>query len=73
MLNMQFSMGRKFTLQPLRRYDVKPPEKIHMFNITFDMPMPCLEKTEQQMWDSTQRSLDFQPVTLPLRHSDLFM
>ncbi len=27
MLKMQFSMGRKFTLQPLRRYDVKPPKK----------------------------------------------
>ncbi len=27
MLKMQFSMARKFTLQPLRRYDVKPPEK----------------------------------------------
>jgi hypothetical protein len=28
MLKTQFSMARKFTLQPLRRYDVKPPEKI---------------------------------------------
>jgi hypothetical protein len=27
MLKMQFSMARKFTLQPLRRYNVKPPEK----------------------------------------------
>jgi hypothetical protein len=27
MLKMQFSMARNFTLQPLRRYDVKPPEK----------------------------------------------
>ncbi len=27
MLKMQFSMARKFTLQPLRIYDVKPPEK----------------------------------------------
>jgi hypothetical protein len=27
MLKMQFSIGRKFTLQPLHRYDVKPPEK----------------------------------------------
>jgi hypothetical protein len=27
MLKMQFSMARKFTLQPLRRYDVKPLEK----------------------------------------------
>jgi hypothetical protein len=27
MLKMQFSMARKFTLQPLRRYDVKPPGK----------------------------------------------
>ncbi len=27
MLKMQFSMARKFTLQPLRRYDAKPPEK----------------------------------------------
>jgi hypothetical protein len=27
MLKMQFSMARKFTLQPLRRYDIKPPEK----------------------------------------------
>jgi hypothetical protein len=24
---MQFSMARKFTLQPLHRYDIKPPEK----------------------------------------------
>ncbi len=31
MLKMHLSMARKFTLQPLRRYDVKPPEKIaHM-------------------------------------------
>ncbi len=27
MLKLQFSMARKFTLQPLHRYDVKPPEK----------------------------------------------
>ncbi len=27
MLKIQFSMARKFTLQPLRRYYVKPPEK----------------------------------------------
>ncbi len=27
MLKMQFSMARKFTRQPLRRYNVKPPEK----------------------------------------------
>ncbi len=27
MLKMHFSMARKFTLQPLRIYDVKPPEK----------------------------------------------
>jgi hypothetical protein len=27
MLKMQFSMARNFTRQPLRRYDVKPPEK----------------------------------------------
>ncbi len=27
MLKMQFSMSHNFTLQPLRRYDVKPPEK----------------------------------------------
>ncbi len=27
MLKMQFSMARKFTLQPLRRYDVKPSKK----------------------------------------------
>ncbi len=27
MLKMQFSMARKFTLQPLRRYDVKPLKK----------------------------------------------
>ncbi len=27
MLKMQFSMACKFTLQPLRKYDVKPPEK----------------------------------------------
>jgi hypothetical protein len=27
MLKMQFSIARKFTLQLLRRYDVKPPEK----------------------------------------------
>jgi hypothetical protein len=27
MLKMQFSMARKFTLQLLRRYDVKPPNK----------------------------------------------
>jgi hypothetical protein len=27
MLKMQFSMARKFTLQPLHRYGVKPPDK----------------------------------------------
>jgi hypothetical protein len=27
MLKLQFSKPRNFTLQPLRRYDVKPPEK----------------------------------------------
>jgi hypothetical protein len=27
MLKMQFSVVRKFTLRPLRRYDVKPPKK----------------------------------------------
>jgi hypothetical protein len=27
MLKIQFSIACKFTLQPLRRYDVKPPEK----------------------------------------------
>ena len=27
MLKMKLSMARKFTLQPLRRYDVKPPKK----------------------------------------------
>jgi hypothetical protein len=27
MLEMQFSVARKFMVQPLRRYDVKPPEK----------------------------------------------
>jgi hypothetical protein len=27
MLKMQFSIARNFTLQPLRRYDVKTPEK----------------------------------------------
>ncbi len=32
MLKMQFSMARNFTLQPLRRYDVKPPEKRHKRN-----------------------------------------
>ncbi len=29
MPKMQISMARKFTLQPLRGYDVKPPKKKH--------------------------------------------
>ncbi len=43
-LKMQFSMARKFTLQPLRRYDVKPPKKTHKRNLPLDMP--CHEKTK---------------------------
>ncbi len=42
MLKMQFSMARSFTLQPLRRYDVKPPKKQHKRNVTLDAP--CLQK-----------------------------
>jgi hypothetical protein len=37
MLKMQFSMARKFTLQPLRRYDVKPPKKPQKRSLPFDM------------------------------------
>jgi hypothetical protein len=55
---MQFSMARKFTLQPLRRYDVKPPKKQDKRKLLFDMP--GLEKTKEHRWGSNQQSLDFQ-------------
>jgi hypothetical protein len=42
MPKMQFSMARKFMLQPLRRYDVKP-KKPHKRSLTFKEL--CLEKT----------------------------
>jgi hypothetical protein len=60
-------MARKFTLQPLRRYDVKPLKKPHKRNLPLDMP--CHEKTKQHSWGSTQRSLAFKSVILPLRHT----
>jgi hypothetical protein len=67
MLKMQFSMAHKFTLQSLRRYDVKPPKKPYKPNLPFDMP--CLEKTKQHRWGLIQRSQDHQTGTLPLRHT----
>jgi hypothetical protein len=60
MLKMQFSVARKFTLQPLR----KPPKKPHKRNLPFDMS--CFEKTKQHRSGSIQRSLDEQSVTLHL-------
>ncbi len=68
MLKMKFSMARKFTLQPLRRYDVKPPGKQHKRNFTFDAP--CLQKVKEHRMGSKQYPLDSQPETLPMRHSD---
>jgi hypothetical protein len=53
MLKMQFSMARKFTLQPLRSL----PKNRHKRNLPFDMP--CLEQTKQHRWGSIQGSLDF--------------
>ncbi len=44
MLKMQFSMASKFTLQPLRRYDVKPPKNRRKRNLPFDMPSLELTK-----------------------------
>jgi hypothetical protein len=37
MLKMQFSMARKFTLQPICRYDVKPPKNRHKRILPFDI------------------------------------
>jgi hypothetical protein len=60
-------MACKFTLQPLRRYDVKPPKKPLKRNLLFDMH--CLEKNKKAQMSSIQRSQDYQSVTLPLRHT----
>ncbi len=69
MLKMQFSMGRKFTLQPLCRYDIKPSQKKHhKHNFSFDAP--CLQKAKQPRLGANQGSLDLQPETLPMRHTD---
>jgi hypothetical protein len=43
MLKKQFSMARNFSLKPLHRSDVKPPEKTAKRNFTFDGR--CLQKT----------------------------
>jgi hypothetical protein len=64
MLKMHFSMARNFTLQPLRRYDAKPPEKRLKRNLTFDAP--CLQKTNQHTLGA---NLGSQPDTLPMRHT----
>ncbi len=69
MLKMQFSMARRFTLQPLRRYDVKPPKKTAQAYCNLPFDMQCYEKTIQHRLDSIQRSLDPQSETLPLRHA----
>ncbi len=45
MLKMQFSMARKFTLQPLHRYDVKPPEK-KQNKRDFTFAAQCLQKVK---------------------------
>jgi hypothetical protein len=66
MLKMQFSMALKFTLQPLRRYDVKPPEK-NRTSVIFEAA--CLQKTDQHRLGANLVPLDPQPVTLPMRHS----
>jgi hypothetical protein len=67
MLKMQFSMARKSTLQPLRRYDVKPPEKTAQAYLMFDAQ--CLQKTYQHTLGSNQGPLDPQPDTQPMRHT----
>jgi hypothetical protein len=59
-------MARKFTLQPLRRYDVKPPEKTAQ-DLTFEVS--CLQKTNQQTPGLIQVPLGPQPDTLPMRHT----
>ncbi len=43
MLKMQFSMSRKFTLQPLRRYDIKPPKK-NATSVIFRLTWHALSK-----------------------------
>ncbi len=67
MLKMQLSMAHKFTLQPLRRYDIKPLEKPHKHNIKFDPT--GLQETYQHVLGSYQGPLDPQPDTLPMRHT----
>jgi hypothetical protein len=49
-------MARKFTLQTLRRYDVKPPKKQHKRNFTFDLP--CLQKAKQHSLGANHSPLD---------------
>ncbi len=63
MLKMQFSMARKFTLQPLRRYDVKPPEKT--------------EQAYSYVWRDVPTYAGFEPGSsgphanaLPIRHNN---
>jgi hypothetical protein len=67
MLKMQFSMARKFTLQPLRRYSVKLPKKPHKRNLMFDAP--CLQKYNHHMLSANHESLVSQH-TLQMRHPD---
>ncbi len=61
MLKMQFSMARKFTLQPLRRYGVKPPKK----NAGLMCPRPMCPRPEIlgccSPW--TKRPLDIVSLT----------
>ncbi len=61
--------ARKFTLPLLRIYEVKPPEKLHKRNLTFDAP--CLQKNDQHTLESIQIPPDSQPFTLPMRHTYL--
>ncbi len=52
---MQFFIDRKFLLRPLRRCDVKPNEKLHKHNFTFDVAF--LEKTKEHRRGTIQQSL----------------
>ncbi len=54
MLKMQFIVARKFMVQLLRWYDVKPPKKTKC-NIMFEAP--SLQQSYEQMLDSNQGPL----------------
>ncbi len=56
---MQFSIGRKSPLWPLRRNSEKHSK---MRNFTFDAPWP--EKTREHRLGANQHTLDLKSVTL---------